>query len=367
MIDSIKIIGYRCFKHFEMSGLGRINLLVGTNSSGKTSALEALYLLATNSDPQTLWKIFTGRGELRMPEPAPGRQMQPESELGNIFFGHKIKLGDSIQFSALNGQKRFTRLEIVNANSDENPQLFNMVNNEGPSEVSGRLAVSIENENNVKKSIPLTPRGGLRQDVVQIFNNIQIAQYRLGEPTQPINVQYISNSSLTPQELSSAWGSIVLTPDEDRVVSALKSLDPNIERIAANSPYFLAQRGGFVVKVKNIDHPIPIGSLGDGVWRMLALAISLIKSRNGILLIDEIDTGLHYSVMASMWKMIADSSKDYNIQIFATTHSSDCFKALADIDESEISIHRVESGKEKSIRYSPAEIKSAAEYNIEVR
>jgi predicted ATPase len=57
MISSIRIEGYRGFEHFEMSGLGRVNLLVGTNNSGKTSVLEAIYLLSSMGDPISLWQF----------------------------------------------------------------------------------------------------------------------------------------------------------------------------------------------------------------------------------------------------------------------------------------------------------------------
>jgi hypothetical protein len=68
MIRSIEIKGYRGLHRFEMDGLGRINLLVGKNNSGKTSVLEALHLLSSGGDPQALWQHCGRRGET-----SPGR------------------------------------------------------------------------------------------------------------------------------------------------------------------------------------------------------------------------------------------------------------------------------------------------------
>jgi AAA15 family ATPase/GTPase len=132
-------------------------------------------------------------------------------------------------------------------------------------------------------------------------------------------------------------------------------------------------RGGFMVKLNGVDQPIPIGSLGDGAWRMLALAIALSRSKDSLLLIDEIDTGLHYTVMADMWKLVADTAKDLNVQVFATTHSSDCIRSLATIchDDvrvnSQVSIQRLEPEHDRAVPYTEAEIKVAAERNIEMR
>ena len=58
------------------------------------------------------------------------------------------------------------------------------------------------------------------------------------------------------------------------------------------------------------------------------MAIALISAKGGVLLIDEIDTGLHYTVMADMWKLIAQTAAELDVQVFATTHSSDCVTAL---------------------------------------
>jgi len=66
MISAISIRGYRGFADFEMSELERVNLLVGSNNSGKTSALEAIYLLVSRGDPLAIWRLLWRRGE-RLP------------------------------------------------------------------------------------------------------------------------------------------------------------------------------------------------------------------------------------------------------------------------------------------------------------
>ena len=132
-------------------------------------------------------------------------------------------------------------------------------------------------------------------------------------------------------------------------------------------------RGGFLVKLSDNSQPVPIGSLGDGTWRILALAIALIRAKNGVLLIDEIDTGLHYTVMAAMWTLVADTAIPLNVQVFATTHSYDCVKSLAVIcrsdhtTNSQVSIQRIEPNKLKAVRFTESQILIASERHIEVR
>ncbi|MGD0511348.1 MAG: ATP-binding protein, partial [Candidatus Micrarchaeaceae archaeon] len=147
-------------------------------------------------------------------------------------------------------------------------------------------------------------------------------------------------------------------------------------RIAAQaSRHYYAgnERGGFLVKMKGNDRPLPIGSMGDGMWRIMALAIAIAQCKDGVLLVDEIDTGLHYSVMTDMWKLIFGAAKELNVQIFATTHSDDCVKSLAQLcfaspdAATEVTLQRIERGKRKAVPYTAGEIETAAVHGIEVR
>ena len=108
--------------------------------------------------------------------------------------------------------------------------------------------------------------------------------------------------------------------------------------------------------------------------RLLALIIGLVRIKNGILLVDEIDTGLHHSVMGSLWRAILETALKLNVQVFATTHSWDCVAALAQIcgdqssvSEQNVAMHRVERGNPETICYSEPEILSAIEQRIETR
>ena len=111
--------------------------------------------------------------------------------------------------------------------------------------------------------------------------------------------------------------------------------------------------------------------MGDGMWRMLAMAIAITQCKGGILLVDEIDTGLHYTVMAEMWTLIFGEAKRLNVQVFATSHSYDCVHSLAKIcvnqndADNRVSIQRIEVGNSKSVSYTEGEIRTAAERQTE--
>jgi hypothetical protein len=184
---------------------------------------------------------------------------------------------------------------------------------------------------------------------------------------------FIAAGSLSPKVLFERWDRLVLTPAEDLVLRALRLIDPGVERIAPQigmRPYLEGQaRGGFIVKRKGDGNPTPIGSMGDGMWRMLGIAISITQSRSSVLLVDEIDAGLHYSVMTEMWQWILNVAKEFDVQVFATTHSFDCVESLAraSAGREDVTVQRIEAGKRKPIPYDDEMLTVAGKHHIEVR
>jgi AAA15 family ATPase/GTPase len=83
-----------------------------------------------------------------------------------------------------------------------------------------------------------------------------------------------------------------------------------------------------MVRIKNSSSPIPLRSFGDGTNSLFAMILSLANARAGILLIDEFENGLHYSIQPEAWKMIFRLARGLNVQVFATTHSWDAIETF---------------------------------------
>ena len=92
-----------------------------------------------------------------------------------------------------------------------------------------------------------------------------------------------------------------------------------------------------------------------------------------MVLVDEIENGLHHSVMEKVWAAIATFARRYNVQIFASTHSHECFRAarqaLHSEKEDDLRLYRIEHsrGKLRTIRYDREMMDSALEFDVEVR
>jgi AAA15 family ATPase/GTPase len=83
-----------------------------------------------------------------------------------------------------------------------------------------------------------------------------------------------------------------------------------------------------IIRMSGIDEPIPLRSLGDGMQRVLGIILALVNAKDGMLLIDEFENGLHYSVQPDIWRLLFKVAHRLNVQVFATTHSWDCIEAF---------------------------------------
>ena len=364
MIDDVNIKGFRGLQDFSMKNLGRINLLVGTNNSGKSSILEALELMSSRGSLRSIWSATSRRGERLLFD-----DDRRYSDVSHLFYGHGFEVGSKIEICAGSNAtcKRFS-MEVVWLPEDKSELIVDLP----PSEMNDPLGLKLEWKNGLPSQpllVPLSTRGGLSSRYIS-----RSSVDKIDSPP----IQFISTAALSPEEVLSLFDQVVLTPEEDLLVEALRTIEPNIERIASigsDRARFASgvRQGNIVVKLLNHRDRIPIGSMGDGIWRMLGIALSLVNAKNGILLIDEIDTGLHYSVLSKMWHLVKTTSERLNIQVFATTHSRDCYESLASISRDEISegscvtIQRIERNAKQAISFSEQEIVAASERGIEVR
>ncbi|MDY7048081.1 MAG: AAA family ATPase [Microcystis panniformis WG22] len=381
MLQSLKIEGFRGFQNFEMANLGRINLLVGKNNSGKTSILEAIQFLYVQNNLDIFLETISYRGEFSWSESNrtkvfeichlfPGHEIIPSKEI--IIIGSRESHQESVTISV---KSIPIQLSLF---SDKNDDLNN--DNIFDDEEWNQLLLSIGWSQSQKLiQLELLANGTLARDSIRRrMASLSRISHKIGIDNK-IELKFLTPFSLTSFDMAALFDNIVLSPLEDLIIESLKIIEPKIERIASvgfgkySTANNLGVRGGFLIKIKNHDQPIPIGSLGDGFWRMFGLILAMVNLENGILLVDEIDSGLHFTVMTDMWKVVWETAKKLNIQVFATTHSRDCWQSLAEliteekITDNEITIQRIDKEKEKAVSFNTRQIYLASERDIEVR
>jgi len=169
--------------------------------------------------------------------------------------------------------------------------------------------------------------------------------------------------------ITELWEKIVLTPKEDDVIDLIKdTVEPKLKRFDVGTHRVK-------IRLSDTEIPVPLTTLGDGVQRVLLMALGLANAQNSILLIDEIELGLHHSVMEKLWRMIFKYAKKWNIQVFATTHSQDAirtFRYIASEEENkaEAQFMRLQVGRKgnnEAILYDVEKLSELLEIPVEIR
>lgn len=364
MIRHLELRGFRGFRSYALSDLTRINLLVGPNNSGKTSILEAVHLLANHGAPRILFKSTHRRGEALMPRnghAADGEDRDPH-DLSHHFHGHTLEEGASLRVES-DDDLGWIRLTIKQS-QDEEPQLFDF-----DADRLRTFLLEIACSAHDAIQLAVNEDGSLSWDDRR--RPPPSRSLPAGRPTR-----FLAVDDLTSKELAEMWDKVQLQGREDDVVAAMRILEPQLSSI-----HFLAHRQfrgfggspGILLGLRPNMPRIPMGSHGDGMRRLLALSLSLVDAAKGILLADEIGTGLHWTAMEDMWRLVTESARRSSMQVFATTHSYDCMRGLASLLKSQpdledaISIHKIEPSLETAVPFGGSQIVTAVEQEIELR
>jgi energy-coupling factor transporter ATP-binding protein EcfA2 len=354
MLKTMSVNNYRGFESFTLGGLNRVNLLVGKNNSGKSSLLESLTFLISGGDPTALQNTVLRRAELvKRQEYGPG-----SFDFSQLFHGRRIKVGSSVDFVGDNGfpPVRFTVVPL--AEEDQYPGMLDDF------EAVPSLRIRInrgDQEIRVMQPIMLSDEGVMMKDIRHTFR-------RVGEPAETPPFVFVPPEGLAISALGRMWDSITNEKKEDQVEKSLTILQSDLVDIR-----FTSAGIGILIGLKNESKRIPIGSMGDGIRRLLALSIALLQARDGYLFIDEIDTGLHYSVMENMWKLVTETAKRLNVQVFATTHSWDCLEGLGELCRSsqalapEIVVHKIERSLKESVTFAGDQLPLVVSNRTEIR
>jgi hypothetical protein len=366
-LSNLLVHNFRAFQHLSVEGLSDVNLIVGANNLGKSSLLEALHLYFLRGSRTRIPELLLAREEFSFRRMRSRNSLRPQDvalAYESLFFGRpKLETAPHLRIGPLNNEApnleiTFTWLREIIEEVDGGARLRT-------------VKAALEDE------IEALPGLEISFDDRQILVSLErldrdvAVRGRLAREPE-VNVVHLPSQGLGRQEMGRLWDTIALTEDEDTIVDALRSISPSIEKIVlVQTPNSRIERT-LMVKLEEFSEPVPFKSLGEGVEHLLSISLALIRARNGIILIDEVENGIHYSVQHSLWEMIFKQAKRWNIQAFATTHSWDCvegFQSASSTSRGSASLFRLErrGAGIGAVRFEPKEIEIARRESIEVR
>ncbi len=293
-IKYLHIETYKGLVDKRLDDLGDVNILVGDNNTCKTTFLEAINLVQSKNKEKTTYDIAIKR-------------QGGVSGLNLVY----MLIESLISMFNVNNEK-----ELVSINTSEDD--FKMRRVYGS--ISGLRDDCFTATINDNESIDI--QGG------RIYNSEESEN----EPKQISESKFLYTSShYNNMNIDSDFSDILLDKKES-VLELIKSFDETIVDIA----YGVSKHSKLsVLKLRNIDNQwLSISSYGDGIKKVILLANTiLVLEKGGILLIDEIETSLHYSALEEVYSWLIKICKQRNIQLFVTTHSREALKVLTNQDE----------------------------------
>ncbi|MEQ9484718.1 AAA family ATPase [Coleofasciculus sp. F4-SAH-05] len=361
MFKSITIRNFRCFEHFRIDNLKRVNLIGGVNNIGKTAFLEAIFLLSSLNSIELLFKLNIFRGVFRQ------ETIDVEDICEWLFY--KKNINRVIQISTIDEYNQSSELKLrldkaldtrlfpINAKSNKKRTLKDL-----------KLEYYHQEKQAVRFKIFLTSD--------EEFNEIKIAvkqeEGQLESLESLPNSEFISSRlRISPTEDAERFSYLEAINRQNEVIEILKILEPRLNKLA------VLVTGGIPMIYGDIglDSLIPVPLMGEGMGKLLSIVLSILNTSEGTVLIDEIENGLHYSILVKVWTAITLAARKVNTQIFATTHSWECIaaanEAFSALDIYDFSYYRLEREKEsnniKMLNYDRDTITTSVELNLEMR
>lgn len=366
MIQSFYIHNFKNFEELILPQLKRVNLIVGKNNVGKSTLLEAMAVYLSEGDEFCLKDILQARGE----ELPYSRQIDSTQELVKdrlLSLFHDWKEDYSKDYC------------IKLAEQKDNPVTINQVyiadyRNDGITDGKTLYVYHQEDIDAADGKLTITTGGLLSQKANGGGANIIRYDHALpfaSKPFKKIPYQMVHTVDFNSYSNATLYDKISLSPLEDYIVKALNIINENIDRITFVTEELRERYRVPVVSLKNSGKRVRLSSMGDGLNRVLTIILSLLNSKDGVLLLDEFETGLHYSVQKQLWEIIFMLAEELNIQVFVTSHSSDCLKTFSKTNTKEqgmlIRLEQRKSGITPVCYTDNKDIAFASENSIELR
>lgn len=358
MYKEFRIKNFKCFSDFSMDNLERVNLIAGENNVGKTALLEALFL---NCDPYNPMQPFTLDSIRGVNISYSSVGSKKESPWDTYFTDFNSSRTITLDGRFSKGISRVLSMRVIEE-CEEMSDYRDLVN----------IEVKKPDENivttGVVKELELLCKENKDTNRSVIFvhqNGISISKF----PRSPGNAKFLSSRSRALLEDASLFGELEKQGKQDFLLEVLRILEPRLNRLA-NIPV-----GGVTILHGDIglSQMIPLNLMGEGMTRLASVILAISYSKEGVLIVDEIENGFHHSIMKKVWQAIGKAARDFNVQVFAATHSRECIiaahQAFSENGKYDFRYHRLDKikGEIKAVNYNQEILQAAIDSNFEVR
>ena len=374
-LPSLVIKNFRGIDELTIPRLGRVTLLAGKNGVGKTTVLDAARVYAARGHYSTLNDILIKHEEHVAYRAEEGiDRIVPDYRA--LFHGRSVAANGCISIGPLE-EERQLHLEVSPANDDTDLQLAGGTSAYWTSSHGTGPKLTAKLLGSKQSGLIARLQSSTTRETVRHLEALGGSYQEASNFPSVINYEIIGPGTLTNLDLSIYWNSVVLTPHEDSAVDALNLIyEEKVRRVAVlsiGSPNPQVFNPRALVTLETQTERVPLRSLGDGAVRLFGIALAFAASTNGFLLIDEVENGIHHSVQPKFWEMVLKTAQRNNVQVLATTHSSDCAyrfgQVASQLPDIEGILYRIQRNvnRLRAVPYPADQLVIAAEHRIEVR
>ena len=356
MLKQISVKKFRILKDLSLTDLHRINLIAGLNGSGKTSLLEAAFLLTEGGNPRSFLDTDIIRAPSTDDDKIAVSTDKPWKEIfSELNWLKPIEItGHHQTHGALRLEIKLGKSRVLDVQSSRQSESAMYIKKSG----NNLLEAPTLNLSYVEGT------GSERKGQIQLNSH----KAKVTPPAEDPSIAsiFLASRIINDKEDAIRLGKLRLKKREELIVEALQVIEPQVksvhESLATGFPTIYADVG--------IAELMPLPVLGDGMAHIARLVLAIATVPNGMVFADEIEYGFHHSVLPDVWKVVDRASKTFGTQIVATTHSRENIVSAHDsLDSDSFRLHRLESNENENncVTYGPEAIDSAVEFGMEVR
>ena len=317
---NIEIKNFRGIDHLKIDDFSRVNVLLGQNSSGKSSVLEAISLLTGMGNPDS---------PLNMNRLRTRNLFSPFKDLYYLFYNMDAKTPLEISSELFDRDMRDLRLQLTYVFDEQTARLENGMNGVPPvSETKTFLNTLCMDFDIVSASGKRSYQSSMTANQEGIISNKKPAADYLEK-----NTSVYLTADLWGINLASQLSELFKRKQKNIVLQRLSHFDRRIVDVDI-------LQDDIYIEFEDVPEKLPLRMTGDGLRRYLNIVAASANPTTNIILIDEIDNGLHYSAYKKLWEAIFALATNTNKQVFVTTHSKETLSSLNDMLEEHIEFHQ---------------------------
>lgn len=309
MILNLDVKNMKAFHTLSVTDLGKFNLFVGKNNCGKTTLLENLFLIIAPSNTSLPIKISNFRNI----------EFVDESYWTQYF--HNLDAEKDIEISAdvkVHNKLQHRKLDISLSQ-------YYLLENGKKSEfdLSKGISASSKKISGLKYRYQIEDGGAIKdQFELDLSSDGNIIKGTLPEGYKEPLTGAFYGPTLMYVDIPKRFHDLKIGKQTESILRVLKRIDPSILSIDLGF-------NNIVYCDVGLESLLPLNQMGGGMLKTLGILLAVHSCKDGILLIDEFENGLHFSTMQILWSALIESAHTYNVQVFVTTHSLECIDAFA--------------------------------------